>query len=157
MKTKIRYIGKVFLAEKLKECSICREIKPFSSFAKDSRIQVYGLKSACKACDNALHKSRYLKNREKYAQSKKKYNQTERGKQIAIRISRRQYWKHIHKVRARTAVRVALGNGNLIKQPCQVCGEVKVQAHHEDHSKPLEVMWLCIHHHVVQHGRAVYI
>jgi hypothetical protein len=51
------------------------------------------------------------------------------------------------KTTAHRAVFVALRNGTLIKEPC-FCGEEKVQAHHEDYSKPLEVMWLCKPHHM---------
>jgi len=51
------------------------------------------------------------------------------------------------------AAHVALGNairdGKLRKGPCEVGGdcEGKVQAHHDDYSKPLEVRWLCKRHH----------
>ena len=30
-------------------------------------------------------------------------------------------------------------DGRLIRQPCEVCGEVKSQAHHGDYGKPLDV------------------
>lgn len=32
--------------------------------------------------------------------------------------------------------------GTLVPEPCK-CGRIDVQAHHEDYSKPLEVIWLC--------------
>jgi predicted transcriptional regulator len=49
----------------------------------------------------------------------------------------------------------AINKGILVPQPCEVCGETgsfsdgrrKVQAHHDDYSKPLVVRWLCQHHH----------
>jgi hypothetical protein len=31
----------------------------------------------------------------------------------------------------------------LKPEPCYLCGEKKVHAHHPDYSKPLEVFWLC--------------
>ena len=37
--------------------------------------------------------------------------------------------------------------GRLIRNPCEVCGELKVEAHHDDYHKPFEVRWLCPHHH----------
>lgn len=33
--------------------------------------------------------------------------------------------------------------GKLTPQPCLKCGSLKVEKHHPDYSKPLEVVWLC--------------
>lgn len=52
------------------------------------------------------------------------------------------------KVKAHRVVYGALRNGSLVKQPCH-CGETKVNAHHNDYSKPLEIAWLCKIHHVL--------
>lgn len=55
------------------------------------------------------------------------------------------------KVRARQQVCRALKSGKLTKMPCEVCGDEWSEAHHEDYSKPLEVMWLCKRHHTDRH------
>lgn len=47
------------------------------------------------------------------------------------------------KVKARKVVFVNKRNGKIVNKPCEVCSEVKTQAHHDDYSKPLEVRWLC--------------
>ena len=52
------------------------------------------------------------------------------------------------KHRARAAVAYAKRMGHLIPQPCEVCGAVNVQAHHDDYERPLDVRWLCRPHHV---------
>lgn len=52
------------------------------------------------------------------------------------------------KRKAQQFVFCALRNGTLQKQPCAVCGYEKVEAHHEDYSKPLEVIWLCKKDHI---------
>lgn len=50
--------------------------------------------------------------------------------------------------RAHTMVTKAIRDGRLTRQPCEVCGAGKVDAHHDDYDKPLEVRWLCrLHHH----------
>lgn len=53
----------------------------------------------------------------------------------------------------RLATRRSIERGDLVKQPCEVCGEVKVDAHHDDYSRPLSVRWLCRPHHVAHHAR----
>jgi ribosomal protein S27AE len=45
----------------------------------------------------------------------------------------------------------ALRRGKLKMQPCEKCGEKKVIAHHEDYSKPLEIVWLCRIDHIKRH------
>jgi hypothetical protein len=46
---------------------------------------------------------------------------------------------------ARIVVRAAVLRGDIIRpKACMKCGrEVPLHAHHPDHSKPLEVIWLC--------------
>jgi hypothetical protein len=51
-----------------------------------------------------------------------------------------------HKVmlhRVRQAVQRALHSGKLVKRACERCGSRQSESHHEDYSKPLDVMWLC--------------
>jgi len=58
------------------------------------------------------------------------------------------YKKNPHKWLARSRVHDALRAGKITRQPCEVCGAKKSEAHHEDHYKPLEIMWLCRVHHM---------
>ena len=44
---------------------------------------------------------------------------------------------------AHQMVAAAVAEGILIRQPCQDCGATPAQAHHADHSRALEVEWLC--------------
>ena len=55
-------------------------------------------------------------------------------------------------MRAHQEVQKAIKHGRLERQPCRVCGNTKVQAHHADYSKPLDVEWLCSKHHRAVHS-----
>lgn len=55
------------------------------------------------------------------------------------------------KIYARRQAINARKRGDLIKKPCEICGEIKSFAHHEDYTKPLEVVWLCRKHHDLLH------
>lgn len=53
---------------------------------------------------------------------------------------------------AQIAAGNAVRDGRLEKQPCVRCGATeRIQAHHEDYSKPLDVMWLCRPCHGIRH------
>lgn len=76
--------------------------------------------------------------------------------------ARRNEWRHnagMHrdqcakeKRAAHAAVHSALKTGRLTRCPCEICGATNsVQAHHDDYSKPLDVMWLCVTHHRERH------
>lgn len=56
-----------------------------------------------------------------------------------------QRWK------ARSKARRAIRGGKLQRQPCEVCGAERVEAHHDDYSQPLNVRWLCPTHHREHH------
>ncbi len=52
---------------------------------------------------------------------------------------------------ARRQVARAIHRGELVRQPCEVCGGEPAEGHHEDYSKPLNVRWLCRLHHLRLH------
>lgn len=49
---------------------------------------------------------------------------------------------------ARRQLTQAIKKGILIRESCY-CGEIKVEGHHPDYSKPLEVIWACKKHHAM--------
>jgi hypothetical protein len=46
-----------------------------------------------------------------------------------------------------------ISRGKIKRLPCEVCGKVKSQGHHDDYAKPLEVIWLCHKHHRERHRK----
>jgi hypothetical protein len=53
---------------------------------------------------------------------------------------------------AQSRLRYAVKMGEIIRRSCEVCGKDKVEAHHEDYTKPLDVIWLCPMHHKRLHA-----
>jgi hypothetical protein len=54
--------------------------------------------------------------------------------------------------RAAYHVQRALKRGELIRLPCEACGATyRVQAHHDDYSRTVDVRWLCPKHHHERH------
>jgi hypothetical protein len=53
---------------------------------------------------------------------------------------------------ARRKVATEIEAGRLSRQACEVCGDRKADAHHDDYAKPLDVAWLCHRHHMERHA-----
>lgn len=51
------------------------------------------------------------------------------------------------KYRAHVALNNAVRDGKVQRGVCVRCGSPEVHAHHEDYSRPLDVVWLCPAHH----------
>ena len=90
---------------------------------------------------------------ERTAYNKKYYANDEVKKKVAVREKRyRKNPKYLIQARCRVAVCTALKQGRLNKKPC-LCGDKKVEAHHPDYNKPLNVLWVCKKCHVNIHRK----
>jgi len=59
------------------------------------------------------------------------------------------------KVLARKLVSRAVERGALLRGDCEVGDDChgRVEAHHDDYSRPLDVRWLCSKHHGIEHRK----
>lgn len=75
----------------------------------------------------------------------RKYRATTNGRQRINEAVWRSTQKHMNKHLARLKVSYALKRKAMIRpDKCSSCHEIKkVEAHHDDYSKPLEVKWFC--------------
>ena len=87
----------------------------------------------------------------KGVESRKKYLSSDSGKKKTNERIKRYRNKNKHKESARRKVRYAIRTGKMSRDPCEVCGDPKSHAHHDDYSKPLNVRFLCQKHHYEVH------
>jgi hypothetical protein len=125
-----------------KECFKCKIIKPITEFYKHS-MMADGHLNKCKACA----KSDVGKHREENLDRIRAYDR-ERGKlshRIKLAAEVTKAWRAEDKRRnkAHSAVAYAIKKGILTRTPCICCGAEKSEGHHEDYSKPLDIIWLC--------------
>jgi hypothetical protein len=75
-----------------------------------------------------------------------------RGQHVRERMQA-YYGMNPEKVRAHNTVFVEIRAGRMERQPCEVCGNPRTDAHHDDYARPLDVRWLCRVHHREIHQR----
>ena len=159
-----------------KTCTKCLKMTPLDGFNVSVK-GLFGKASACGECARNHANSMNRLNPEKKKQSALRFIRSEGGKSYrqsyneANKERFQQYFKEYkqsnklkvrqsvkayerrwpEKAQARGALQNAVKRGVVERQPCTVCGCEKSEGHHEDYSKPLEVVWLCRVHHVRLH------
>lgn len=138
----------------MKTCSRCGKEKPAKDFHHDSANDD-GLTVWCAECNRTTNRSYYDRNRDKMIERSRRYYQEHREVHRArcARYSRRVGYATGVKPRTHKMVRAAIKRGDLMRQPCEICGSQPTEAHHDDYSKPLDVRWLCHQHHMEHHGK----
>ena len=139
-----------------KPCFVCAQVKPLTDFYKHPKM-TDGRLGKCKECTKADVRANYAKTRKFYSESGAARNKTSRAKASRIRNQRAMRARSPEKYAAWSAVSKEIRAGRLTRGPCLLCGTtVRVQAHHEDYAKPLEVEWLCFKcHREHRHGQVV--
>lgn len=72
---------------------------------------------------------------------------------------RRRYALTREKHKARCLLQQAVRNGSLTRGDCESAGvecRGRVEGHHQDYSKPLDVQWLCAYHHALVHNKTLH-
>ena len=118
-------------------------------------------KYRCSHCNQYFERSYLYKNRltsagnQSYVCRKcntercRKYRKTNIGRTNINKAVAKSMKKHSIKQNARILLKYHINAGNIIKKnECEYCGVVPLlsrhlEGHHEDYSKPLEVIWLC--------------
>lgn len=153
----------------MKICSSCGEEKEISLF-QTRKASKDGLTAACKACLSERDKARAnepkrVKARQEYAKTPEGREAAKRGKAAyearnpeKVRASKERWLTSNPKKRkAHGLVAYAVKTGVIKRQPCEVCGRLPADAHHDDYDQPLAVRWLCPQHHRewhAEHGEA---
>lgn len=106
---------------------------------------------------NARLRQRYIDNldlsRAQGRERQKRYMQTEKGKLKHIEAQKIYEQENPEKIKARSKLQKAISSGKIIRKTnCEICFiDCKPHGHHEDYSKPLEVIWMCSKCHLYHH------
>lgn len=139
----------------MQECKWCGAAKTVDEF--------YANDKSCKVCRRAFvseHRQRNIEKIRAYdrvrghdekrqAANRRQYRERRVTQEGRLRENKRaQMWVENHRHNGKRAVNImvsnAIRNGKLTPEKCWWCGsEEHIHAHHEDYTKPLEIMWLC--------------
>lgn len=134
----------------MKPCFKCGRTLPLREFYRHP-VMADGHLGKCKDCAKRDVRENRAKRAEQYAEYERRRNSDVVRRVLCQRYQRRQHARDPMKNRARLKTRRAILSGALVRQPCEVCGNPKVDAHHVDYSRPLDVRWLCRRHHADAH------
>lgn len=125
-----------------KTCFKCGVLKPLDQFYRHPMMKD-GHLGKCKSCARLdVRMNRWVK--------REQYNEYDRKR---YREQNRRPGREPHKLRATQKLHLAVKRGKLVKPSvCSECGASgKIEGHHEDYSKPLDVVWLCTRCHDFRH------
>jgi hypothetical protein len=144
----------------IKRCGRCGASKPHSEFYvhRGQKSGKHGLQSYCKACASSdavrRAKDHTPAQKQRCREWKREWLKTPKGKVSLATAARRYKKKNPHKRMVREFTSLAIKLGVLIRPDgCSECGKpgvryangrFSIEAHHPDHSKPLDVVWLCV-------------
>lgn len=128
-----------------KQCFKCGDEKPRSEFYRHDQM-ADGHLGKCKKCtmrDVAEHRAKNIDAVRQYDRDRAKTELRKLGRSSII-ARWREKWPE--RRQAHSKLQYALRAGRLTKRfECERCGVTpgRIEAHHRDYSKPLDVQWLC--------------
>jgi len=141
----------------MKVCRECQMEKPLSDFYKHPRM-ADGHLNKCATCVKTRiekHRQENIERIREYdkqrgnephrVEARKQYIKTEAGKQAKKRAMDAYRKRHPLRYASHMIVQKAVLDGDLLKASnCSVCDSTeKIEGHHDDYTKPMEVRWLC--------------
>jgi hypothetical protein len=136
----------------MKKCFRCNTVKPLDAFYKHPEMADGHLNKCIECTKPDVRRNRRVKaeyyrryDMERFRNDPKRRAQ-HKANCILYTI------RHADRRHAHAVLHNAVKSGKVVKGPCAVCGEKRVEGHHFDYSKPLEVIWLCkAHHNAIHH------
>lgn len=93
---------------------------------------------------------------EKGKKTHRRYLQSEKGRKANLKAIEKYNKKNPLSPRAIHKINNAIRDGRLARGLCEACGtNLNIHGHHEDYSKPLDVIWLCSKHHGELHRKEI--
>ena len=148
-----------------KRCFKCGLVKDLVDFYKHKKM-ADGYLNKCKECAKKDSLENRKNNTEYYraydivrgrhpSRSRDRYNKSKKGRRIKARAQKKWELMYPERVKAYSKINRAIKSGGIKpKSVCEVCfSQTKLQGHHPDYSKPLNVIWVCTPCHAkIHHG-----
>ena len=156
----------------MKVCRECNTEKPLSEFYKHPRM-ADGHLNKCSECvkkrvskhreanlERILAYDKMRANKPHRVQARKEYAKTEAGKLAKKKAINAYHARYPMKYAAHVIVGNHIRNGRIVPESsCSCCGSTeKIEGHHDDYTKPLDVRWLCekCHKEWHRHNKPIY-
>lgn len=136
--------------KKCKKCDIEKNEDQFNKWYKKSGSS--GYRNSCKQCENLYNKTFREQKKDDLNKKRRKRTGAQPKRYCTDPIQRkrnedmyRSERKYPEKKAARIILNAYISMGKIVKpNSCEMClKKIRVEGHHEDYSKPLEVKWVC--------------
>lgn len=128
----------------MKKCFKCGELKPLSEFYKHKATKD-GYLNKCKECTKKDTHNNYIKNKDYYKDYEHSIQRINSRRRRANKYLKKHRKNFPEKDKARRLLNQTIRNNKIIRPgKCSKCNKICIpDAHHEDYSRPLDVVWLC--------------